>query len=122
VEPALAKGSDVVCDRYFYSTAAYQGAAGRIGIRTVLDLAEKTARFRKPDLVLLLDLPPATARARAGDRADRVESKGAAYQEKVRRGFLRMAKAEPRRFRVIDATRPADDVFEAARKAVDRAV
>ncbi len=76
----------------------------------------------KPDLVLLLDLPPRTARSRAGDRRDRVESKGEAYQRRVRAGFLRMARRDPRRFRVIDASQPADAVFEAARKAVDRAL
>ncbi len=121
IRPALAEGIDVLCDRYYYSTAAYQGAAGNVGIPVVLRIAEEVAKFMKPDLVLLLDLPPATARARDGDRRDRVEAKGAAYQERVRRGFLRMAKAD-RRFRVLDATRPANLVFEDARKAVDRAL
>jgi len=119
IKPALAKGVDVLCDRYYYSTAAYQGAAGKIGIPVVLRLAQELARFQRPDLVLLFDVPPAVARRRAGDRRDRVESKGEAYQERVRRGFLTMAKAD-RRFRVLDASRPAEEVFEAARKAVDR--
>jgi dTMP kinase len=122
VRPALAAGRIVICDRYYYSTAAYQGAAGKIGVATVLDLAERVAKFARPDLVLLLDLPPSVARARAGDRGDRVESKGAAYQEKVRRGFLRMARADRKRFRVLDASAPAGDVAAAARKAVDRAL
>ena len=56
------------------------------------------------------------------DRKDRVESKGEAYQRRVRRGFLEMARRDPRRFRVLDASRPADEVFETARKAVDRAL
>ena len=121
VRPALAAGTHVICDRYYHSTAAYQGAAGRIGLPVVLHVAQRIARFQRPDLVLLLDLPPRVARGRDGDRRDRVESKGAAYQERVRRGFLRMARGD-RRFRVIDASRPADDVFALARKAVDRAV
>jgi dTMP kinase len=119
IRPALAEGVDVLCDRYYYSTAAYQGAAGKVGIPIVLKLAQEIAKFQRPDLVLLFDVPPHVARRRAGDRRDRVESKGEAYQERVRRGFLKMAKAE-RRFRVIDASRPADDVLDAARKAVDR--
>jgi dTMP kinase len=122
IRPALRRGAVVLCDRYYYSTAAYQGAAGGVGSRRVLELAERTARFERPDLVLLLDLPPAEARRRAGDRRDRVESKGAAYQERVRRGFLALARREPRRFRVIDASRPAVEVFEEARKAVARVV
>jgi dTMP kinase len=119
IRPALKEGVDVLCDRYYYSTAAYQGAAGKVGIPVVLKLAEEVAKFQRPDLVLLFDVPPRVARQRAGDRSDRVESKGEAYQERVRRGFLKMAKAD-RRFKVLDASRPADDVFEAARKAVDR--
>jgi len=120
IRPALRSGTDVVCDRYYYSTAAYQGAAGRVGMKTVLDLAEKIARFEKPDLVALLDLPPAVARRRAGDRRDRVESKGLAYQTRVRRGFLQLARRDPRRVRVIDAARDADLVFAELWKAVDR--
>ncbi|HEX7899213.1 MAG TPA: dTMP kinase [Planctomycetota bacterium] len=119
IRPALKEGVDVLCDRYYYSTAAYQGAAGKVGIPVVLKLAEEVAKFQRPDLVLLFDVPPQVARQRAGDRRDRVESKGEAYQERVRRGFLKMAKAD-RRFTVLDASRPADEVFEAARKAVDR--
>jgi dTMP kinase len=122
VRPALRKGTVLLCDRYYYSTAAYQGAAGGLGIGAVLDVAERIARFERPNLVLLLDLPPRTARARAGDRKDRVESKGEAYQRRVRRGFLEMARRDRRRFRVLDASRPADDVFDEARKAVDRAL
>ncbi len=122
VRPALRGGAVVLLDRYTYSTAAYQGAAGGLGIPAVLDVAERIAKFARPDLVLLLDLPPRAARARAGDRSDRVESKGEAYQRRVRRGFLEMARRDPRRFRVIDASRPADEVFEQARKAVDRAL
>jgi dTMP kinase len=120
IRPSLRKGIDVVCDRYYYSTAAYQGAAGRVGIPVVLAVAEKIAKFERPDLVALLDLDPAVARRREGIRNDRVESKGLAYQKRVRAGFLRLARRDRSRVRVIDAGRPADDVFEDVRKAVDR--
>lgn len=119
IRPALAKGVDVLCDRYYYSTAAYQGAAGKVGVPVVLQLAEEVAKFQRPDRVLLFDVPPKVARQRAGDRRDRVEAKGEAYQERVRRGFLKMAKAD-KRFTVLDASKPADVVLEAAWKAVDR--
>jgi dTMP kinase len=120
IRPSLRKGIDVVCDRYYYSTAAYQGAAGRVGIPVVLAVAEKIAKFERPDLVALLDVDPAVARRREGIRNDRVESKGLAYQKRVRAGFLRLARRDRSRVRVIDAGRPADDVFEDVRKAVDR--
>lgn len=122
IRPALRRGIDVICDRYYYSTAAYQGAAGAIGMATVIDVAERIARFEKPDLVAILDLPPATARARKGDRKNRVERKGLEYQNCVRRGFLALARSDRRRFRVIDAARPIDEVFEDLWKAVRHAL
>jgi dTMP kinase len=122
VRPALALGTDVVCDRYYYSTAAYQGAAGKVGIDTVITVAEKIAKFRKPDLVLLLDLDPALARSRDGIRNDRVESKGLDYQKKVRAGFLKLAKRDRKRIMVIDAARPAVAVLADVLKAVARAL
>jgi dTMP kinase len=120
IRPTLRRGIDVVCDRYYYSTAAYQGAAGRVGIPVVLAVAEKIAKFERPDLVALLDLDPAVARKREGIRDDRVESKGLEYQKRVRAGFLKLAKRDPRRVKVINADRPAADVFNDVRKAVDR--
>ncbi len=109
VRPALRRGIDVVCDRYYYSTAAYQGAAGGIGPRAVLDLAERFARFERPDLVAILDLPPAEARARRRTHGDRIERKGLAFQRRVRRGFLALSRR--RYVRVLNASRPAAEVF-----------
>ena len=120
IRPSLSKGVDVVCDRYYYSTAAYQGAAGRVGIPVVLAVAEKIAKFERPDLVALLDVDPAVAQKRDGIRNDRVENKGLEYQKRVRSGFLQLAKRDRRRIRVVDASRPADKVFEDVWKAVDR--
>jgi|SRR5579862_3807496 len=120
--PSIAKGVDVVCDRYYYSTAAYQGAAGKIGIDAVLTVAERIAGFQKPDVAVLLDLDPSTARRREGIRNDRVESKGLEYQRRVRAGFLKLARRDRKRFRVIDASRPVDEVFDDVMKAVDHAV
>jgi len=92
IRPSIAKGVDVVCDRYYYSTAAYQGAAGKVGIDTVIEVAEGIARFQKPDVAVLLDLEPATARKREGIRNDRVESKGLEYQRRVRSRFAILRK------------------------------
>ena len=122
IRPSIAKGVDVVCDRYYYSTAAYQGAAGKIGIDTVIAVAEKIAKFQKPDLVVLLDLNPELARSRDGIRNDRVENKWLEYQKKVRAGFLKLARRDRKRVKVIDASRPAEQVFADVMKAVDRAL
>jgi dTMP kinase len=120
IRPALAAGHIVISDRYYYSTAAYQGAAGQVGVDAVLGVSEKVARFQRPDLVVLLDLPPRVARTRQGIRDDRVESKGLQYQERVRRGFLVIARRERKRFRVFDAAQPAGALYEAVRKEVAR--
>lgn len=122
VRPALERGTDVVCDRYYYSTAAYQGAAGKVGIDTVLAVAEKVAKFQKPDLVVLLDVDPGIAQAREGIRDDRVEIKGLDYQKKVRAGFLKLARRDRKRIKVIDASRPQEAVFADVLKAVRRAL
>src|SRR5687767_5509463 len=58
IRPALKEGVDVLCDRYYYSTAAYQGAAGKVGVPVVLKIAQDVAKFQRPDLVLLFDVPP----------------------------------------------------------------
>lgn len=120
VRPALSRGAVVLLDRYYHSTAAYQGAAGSVGLRTVIDLAERTARFPRPDLVLLLDLPSAVARGRGRGKRDRVERKGVAYQDRVRRGFRSIARRDPRRVRVLDATKPPGEVFEDALREIRR--
>jgi len=122
IRPSLAKGIDVVCDRYYYSTAAYQGAAGKVGIDTVIAVAEKIAKFQKPDVVVLLDLDPELARSRDGIRNDRVENKGLEYQKKVRAGFLKLARLDRKRVKVINASRPAEQVYADVMKAVDRAL
>ena len=122
IRPALKKGIDVVCDRYYYSTAAYQGAAGKVGIPIVISVAERIARFERPDVVALLDLDPAVARRRDGIRDDRIESKGLDYQKRVRSGFLKLANRDRRRVRVIKADRDPEEVFKDVWKAVDRAL
>jgi len=122
IRPSLAKGIDVVCDRYYYSTAAYQGAAGKVGIDTVIAVAERIAKFQKPDVVVLLDLDPELARSRDGIRNDRVENKGLEYQKRVRAGFLKLARRDRKRVKVINASRPAEQVYADVMKAVDRAL
>jgi len=121
IEPGIRGGFVVLLDRYYYSTAAYQGGAGGLGVKTVLELAQ-SLRFPKPDLVLLLDLDPAEAEKRMNRPKDRVEEKGSDYQWKVRSTFLKMARDDKRRIRVVDASRPADEVHRDIVKAVGRAL
>lgn len=120
IEPNLAAGRWVLCDRFTDATYAYQGAGRGIeegGIRLLENLVQGT---RRPDLTLLIDVPVgiglARARARnaqAGAEAgadDRFESERAEFFERVRQGYLARAAAEPRRIAVIDGTGSADEV------------
>lgn len=110
--PALARGAWVLCDRFTDSSHAYQG--GGRGIDTALiDELERRVVGIRPALTLLLDLPVAQGRARAQGRdgtPDRIESEQDAFFERVRAAFLARALSFPERFRVLDASRPADVV------------
>jgi len=112
IEPALAAGIWVVCDRFFDSTLAYQ-VGGQGAPRAAWQaLRAATLGDAAPDLTLLLDLPVAEGLARAGARGEvnRYEALGAAFHERVRAAFLAQAAAEPGRFAVLDAAIAADRV------------
>ena len=111
IEPALARGAVVVCDRFYDSTFAYQ-AAGRL-------LAEPTIRAANalgscgvaPDRTLVLDMDTDAALSRATrDGADRMEAEGVAFQRRVREGYLRLVAEEPHRVRRVDAAGTVEEV------------
>ncbi len=110
IRPALARGEWVVCDRFTDATRAYQGSGRGVDMGLIDTLARAVHPDVAPDRTLLLDLPVAAglarARTRAGASADRFEAETAGFFEKVRAGYLALAHAEPRRFRVIDAGAP----------------
>lgn len=127
--PALHDGRVVIVDRYADSTLAYQ-AYGRgldvDGIRAVLEFATGGLR---PDLVLLLDLPVEVGLARKqaqaapiGDDWNRFEAEEQAYHCRVRDGYLTLAAADPGRWRVLDAARPADEVADQIWRSVSRVI
>lgn len=112
IEPALADGAWVLCDRFTDATYAYQGFGRGIDKVRIAALETWVQGDRRPDLTLLLDLPVQTGLARARRRSapDRFEHEAVAFFERVREGYLALAGAEPNRFRVIDATRPLAQV------------
>jgi len=122
IRPALDVGLVVVCDRFVSSTVAYQGYAGGIDPDLIWDLGRTACHGLEPDLTVLLDLPvqEGLARARRLAEPDRIEAKDPAYHEKVRQGFLTMAKARPQAFAVVDATQPPDAVADAVWEAAKR--
>ncbi len=113
VEPALAAGRWVLCDRFFDSTTAYQGYGMGVDLKTIGDLRRLTLGDFKPDLTVLLDIPIEQGLARAGRRADmdtRYEKMALAFHEALREGFLSIAKQESGRFHVVDALQSVDAV------------
>lgn len=120
IEPALASGTWVLCDRFTDATYAYQGHGRGIDLGRIAALENWVQGTRRPDLTLLLDLPVETGLERAGRRSapDRFERQSLAFFERVRDGYRALAAAAPERFRVIDAARELPDVADQVRAVV----
>lgn len=115
IAPALADGRWVLCDRFMDSTRVYQGVAGAVGEAVIERLHASVLGDLRPDLTVILDVPVATGLGRQGTPGrQRYERMTKAFHERVREGFLALARAEPERCVVVDAARPvgvvADDV------------
>jgi dTMP kinase len=120
IAPALARGATVLCDRFADSTRVYQGVA-RADLRSMVDALHALAIGREPDRTLILDLDPETALGRGlarGGGEDRFEGFGAAFQARLRAGFLALAAAEPQRCRVVDASGDPETVAARVRGAL----
>jgi len=122
----------VLCDRYTDSTLAYQGYGRGIDLDLLRQLNEFANRGVKPDLTLLLDCPVELGLSRtaqrqpsagsAPGREDRFERETVEFHEKVRAGFLAMARAEPERFRIIDASGSVEQVSRKIQNVIDREI
>lgn len=127
IRPGLQAGKTVVCDRYFDATVVYQGFARGLNLELIQQLHQILFDDLKPDVTLLLDLAPRVGLQRAwqqlntGQRSgveSRFEAENVAFHEKVRAGYLELARLEPNRFRIVDAAQPQDQVFVAISKIV----
>jgi dTMP kinase len=122
IAPALTRGAWVLCDRFYDSTRAYQGAAGGAPASLVRALEADVVGELVPDLTLILDLPVAAGLARAAARGDsegRFEAKGAAFHKRLRQAFLDIAAAEPDRCKVIAADADIETVAISIGAALD---
>jgi dTMP kinase len=121
IEPALAAGLWVVCDRFTDATYAYQGGGRGLDTGLSAELAQRVHGALWPDLTLYLDVPPALGLERTATRGapDRIETETTAFFERVRSCYLDRAAAEPARFRVIDASADLHVVRRAVVAAVD---
>lgn len=112
IEPALARGAVVLCDRFYDSTYAYQAAGRALDARVISQANALGSCGVTPDLTLVLDMDTKDALARATrGGADRLEAEGVAFQERVRQGYLDLAAAESGRVHVVDATGSAEEVL-----------
>lgn len=111
VDPALAAGSVVLADRYFDSSVAYQGYARNLGTAEVKALSLWATRGLVPDLTVFLDLDPTIGMSRVGT-PDRLESLAIEFHILVRNAFLEIAKNEPARFLIVDASQSSEKISE----------
>ena len=117
VEPALARGTDVVCDRYVDSMLAYQGAGRVLDVDAVEAIARWATQNLMPDLTVVLDVDPAQAVSTKRDK-DRLEGEEHDFHERVRQGFLRLATRDPERYLVLPARDTREQVELAVRDRV----
>ena len=121
IRPAIEAGTSVICDRFTDATFAYQGAGHGVAEDLIARLAEAAHPGLRPDRTLVFDCPYDVARQRlnrTGRSLDRFEREDAAFHERVRQAYLKLARAEPARMRMIDASQD----FAAVRKSIEQAL
>ena len=127
IRPAVERGAIVLCDRFLDSSRVYQGVTGGIDRGFMESLERTTVEDMMPDLTLILDIDPEEGLRRASERrggsqADRFEKEALSLHRRRRKAFLAIAKAEPKRCRVIDASRPAAKIAAEIANAVQIAI
>lgn len=110
IVPALKNGMIVVCDRFQDSTVAYQGYGCGINMDLITTVGRYVTQGIKPDLTFLLDLETAKGLSRIQQPKDRIEQRSLAYHNRVRRGYLTIAKAEPGRVKVIAGQQSREEI------------
>ncbi len=120
IRPALGAGNVVLSDRFADSTTAYQGAGRALAADTIRTLHAIATRGTWPELTIVVDVPveEGLARAAHGNELDRIEREPLEFHQRVREGFLAIARSEPERVHVIDGTQPVDAVAAAIRDLV----
>ena len=121
IEPALAQGAHVLCDRYTDATFAYQGAGRGFDLEVLRTLESWVQQGRQPDLTLWFDLPAVLAaqRRQAARHPDRFEAEDEAFFARVRAGYAARAQADPARFATLDAAGARESVWAQVQAAVE---
>jgi dTMP kinase len=120
IKPMLKEGYIVICDRFTDSTIAYQGYGRRIDLELVERVSKTAALSLKPDLTILLNLPVRVGLSRLEKRSGKtkIDEEPVEFHERVRNGYISIAQKEPKRIKVVNATRDIDEVQEEIRTVV----
>jgi dTMP kinase len=124
IRPALETGQWILCDRFTDATYAYQGGGRGVSAERIRQLENWVQKGLAPDMTLLLDVPVQLGLQRASERGspDRLEQEAEAFFERVRASYLEQARLAPSRYRVIDASRPLQEVQDQIACALDHFV
>jgi dTMP kinase len=122
IEPALEAGKVVICDRFVSSTLAYQLGGDGVTAEEIWAIGDVAIKGRWPDLTLILDLPVERSLGRLKRPKDRIEQRPVAYHEQVRQNYLRQARENPQKYRVIDADRGVEAIAQDIWREVQRVV
>lgn len=120
IKPAVQEGKIVLCDRYTDSTAAYQGYGRQQDLGRINMLNDIATSSLKPDLTIVFDIDVETSQKRVGKEKDRMESAGKEFHNRVRNGYLELAKLEPERIKVIDASKSIEEIHEEVKMLIDQ--
>ena len=122
IKPAINDGVIVLCDRHTDSTVAYQGYGRQLDIEQIKKLNEIAVNGLKPDLTIVFDIDIETSMQRVGKTKDRMESAGMDFFNRVRNGYLAIAKEEPNRVKVINSADTIEEIHNQVVKLVEKAV
>lgn len=118
VNPAVESGKIVLCDRHIDSSVAYQGYGRGLDIERIDKLNMIATNGKRPDLTLVFDIDIDTSMKRVGVEKDRMENAGNEFFNRVREGYLELAKQEPQRIKVLDATKSIDEIHKSVIKII----
>ena len=118
VKPAVSSGKIVLCDRHIDSSVAYQGYGRGLDIQQIKNLNTIAAGGMLPDLTLVFDIDIETSMQRVGNNKDRMENSGIDFFNRVRNGYLELAKQEPNRIKVVNSTASIDDIHNKVKNIV----
>lgn len=122
IVPALNKGMIVLCDRFLDSTVVYQGYGNGVDVGFIKQVGKFVTRGIVPRLTFIFDLDAREGLARRGEHKDRIEQRSLAYHNKVRRGYLAVARSEPKRVKIINAAGTREVIFATVRGYIDKLV